>query len=69
MRNDDRTVEKVAARSGISGNRGSARRRAGASGSEASGIAYAAHIGGFFAGLLLVKKFLPAERVTFFKKR
>ena len=38
-------------------------------GSEASGIAYAAHIGGFFAGLLLIKKFLPAERVTFFKRR
>lgn len=38
-------------------------------GSEASGIAYAAHIGGFFAGLLLIKKFLPVERVTFFKRR
>jgi membrane associated rhomboid family serine protease len=28
-------------------------------GSEASGIAYAAHIGGFIAGLFLIKKFLP----------
>lgn len=28
-------------------------------GSEASGIAYAAHIGGFIAGLYLVKKFIP----------
>jgi len=28
-------------------------------GSEASGIAYAAHIGGFIAGLLLIKRFLP----------
>lgn len=28
-------------------------------GSEASGIAYAAHIGGFIAGLLLIKKFHP----------
>jgi membrane associated rhomboid family serine protease len=32
-------------------------------GSEASGIAYAAHIGGFFAGLLLVKRFVPANRL------
>lgn len=31
-------------------------------GSEASGIAYAAHIGGFIAGLLLIKKFHPRER-------
>jgi membrane associated rhomboid family serine protease len=30
-------------------------------GSEASGIAYAAHIGGFIAGLLLIKKFHPKE--------
>jgi len=30
-------------------------------GNEASGIAYAAHIGGFFAGLLLVKRFLTRE--------
>ena len=28
-------------------------------GSEASGIAYAAHIGGFFSGLFLIKKFHP----------
>lgn len=38
-------------------------------GSEASGIAYAAHIGGFVAGLLLVKKFIPAARFTFSKRR
>ena len=38
-------------------------------GSEASGIAYAAHIGGFLAGLLLVKKFLPADRLEFIKRR
>lgn len=31
-------------------------------GSEASGIAYAAHIGGFFAGLLLIGKFAVRER-------
>lgn len=36
-------------------------------GSEASGIAYAAHIGGFVAGLLLVKKF--ANPVQSEKKR
>ena len=30
-------------------------------GSEASGIAYAAHIGGFIAGLYLVKKFMPVQ--------
>jgi membrane associated rhomboid family serine protease len=37
-------------------------------GSEASGIAYAAHIGGFAAGLLLVKKFIKAEKnATFFR--
>ncbi|HYF31021.1 MAG TPA: rhomboid family intramembrane serine protease [Chitinophagaceae bacterium] len=28
-------------------------------GSEAGGVAYAAHIGGFFAGLLLIKFFVP----------
>ena len=28
-------------------------------GSEAGGVAYAAHIGGFFAGLLLIKFFEP----------
>ncbi len=38
-------------------------------GSEASGIAYAAHIGGFFAGLLLIKKFLPADGLAFGKRR
>lgn len=32
-------------------------------GSEATGIAYAAHIGGFFAGLLLVKKFVQQQQV------
>ena len=37
-------------------------------GSEASGIAYAAHIGGFFAGLFLIKKFLPAGRLAFIKR-
>lgn len=31
-------------------------------GTEVSGIAYAAHIGGFFAGMLLVKKFIPERR-------
>jgi membrane associated rhomboid family serine protease len=30
-------------------------------GSEAGGVAYAAHIGGFFAGLLLIKLFAPAQ--------
>ncbi len=35
-------------------------------GSEASGIAYAAHIGGFIAGLLLIKRFIP--RGTNFQK-
>lgn len=30
-------------------------------GSDAGGVAYAAHIGGFFAGLLLIKFFTPAE--------
>ncbi len=37
-------------------------------GSEASGIAYAAHIGGFIAGLFLIRKFLPKERVPVYKK-
>ena len=32
-------------------------------GSEATGIAYAAHIGGFFAGLLLIKKFVQQQQV------
>lgn len=31
-------------------------------GSVASGIAYAAHIGGFFAGLFFTKKFIPEAR-------
>jgi len=38
-------------------------------GSEASGIAYAAHIGGFIAGLFLIKKFHPAENVKFYRRR
>ncbi|MEP6710845.1 MAG: rhomboid family intramembrane serine protease [Ferruginibacter sp.] len=37
-------------------------------GSEASGIAYAAHIGGFIAGLLLIKRFLPADGSAFSKR-
>ena len=37
-------------------------------GSEASGIAYAAHIGGFFAGLFLIRRFLPKERLPVYKK-
>ena len=31
-------------------------------GQETGGVAYAAHIGGFIAGLLLIKKFLPADK-------
>jgi membrane associated rhomboid family serine protease len=38
-------------------------------GSEASGIAYAAHIGGFIAGLLLIKKFHPKENINFYRRR
>ena len=39
-------------------------------GSEASGIAYAAHIGGFIAGLLLIKKFHPKKvDETYLRKR
>ncbi len=38
-------------------------------GSEASGIAYAAHIGGFIAGLLLIKRFHPRDNLTFYKRR
>ncbi|MEO5891956.1 MAG: rhomboid family intramembrane serine protease [Ferruginibacter sp.] len=38
-------------------------------GSEASGIAYAAHIGGFIAGLLLIKKFHPKEEVKIYRRR
>ncbi|MEO6329633.1 MAG: rhomboid family intramembrane serine protease [Ginsengibacter sp.] len=37
-------------------------------GSEASGIAYAAHIGGFIAGLLLIKRFLPKPCSAFIKR-
>ncbi len=37
-------------------------------GSEASGIAYAAHIGGFIAGVLLIKQFLP-KLLTGYTKR
>ncbi len=37
-------------------------------GSEASGIAYAAHIGGFIAGVLLVKKFIRKEKAYVLKK-
>lgn len=41
-------------------------------GSEAGGVAYAAHIGGFFAGLLLIKFFAPAqpaEERTVYRRR
>lgn len=38
-------------------------------GSEASGIAYAAHIGGFFAGFFLIKKFLPAGKLAAIKRK
>lgn len=38
-------------------------------GSEASGIAYAAHIGGFIAGLLLIKRFHPKQEARVYKKR
>ena len=38
-------------------------------GSEASGIAYAAHIGGFIAGLLLIKRFLPKDNRNFYRRR
>ena len=38
-------------------------------GSEASGIAYAAHIGGFIAGLLLIKRFHPKENVKLYRGR
>lgn len=37
-------------------------------GSEASGIAYAAHIGGFIAGLLLIKKFHPKGEVKAYRR-
>lgn len=38
-------------------------------GSEASGIAYAAHIGGFIAGLVLIRKFHPRRDIRLKKKR
>ncbi len=38
-------------------------------GRETSDIAYAAHIGGFFAGLFLIKKLLPARNVALVKRR
>ncbi len=38
-------------------------------GSEASGIAYGAHIGGFIAGLLLVKKFYQPKKEKAYKWR
>lgn len=38
-------------------------------GSEAGGVAYAAHIGGFFAGLLLIKMFAPAEEQVYKRRR
>ncbi len=37
-------------------------------GSEASGIAYAAHIGGFIAGVLLVKTFIRKEKAYITRK-
>ncbi len=38
-------------------------------GSEASGIAYAAHIGGFIAGLVLIKRFLPKLKLRSYNRR
>ena len=38
-------------------------------GSEASGIAYAAHIGGFIAGLILIKRFQPGNAVEMSRRR
>jgi membrane associated rhomboid family serine protease len=38
-------------------------------GSEASGIAYAAHIGGFIAGLFLIRKFQRADHVKSYRRR
>jgi membrane associated rhomboid family serine protease len=38
-------------------------------GSEASGIAYAAHIGGFIAGLFLIRKFHPRQPARSFRGR
>lgn len=38
-------------------------------GSDAGGVAYAAHIGGFFAGLLLIKFFVPAAATIVERRR
>jgi len=38
-------------------------------GSEGSGIAYAAHIGGFIAGLVLVKTLMPKEKLKVYRRR
>ncbi len=38
-------------------------------GSEASGIAYAAHIGGFIAGLFLIKRFHPKPEAKLYRGR
>lgn len=38
-------------------------------GSEASGIAYVAHIGGFIAGLILIKRFQPGNAVEMSRRR
>ena len=37
-------------------------------GNEASGIAYAAHISGFFVGMFLVKKFIPDRKLAAIRK-
>ncbi len=36
-------------------------------GSEASGIAYAAHIGGFIAGFILIKSFQPSQKKKLYR--
>jgi len=33
-------------------------------GSDTGGVAYAAHVGGFLAGLILIKLFMPRTRYT-----
>jgi membrane associated rhomboid family serine protease len=38
-------------------------------GNEASGIAYAAHIGGFIAGLVLIRKFNPRTPARYYRGR
>lgn len=38
-------------------------------GNEASGIAYAAHIGGFIAGLVLIRKFNPRAPARYYRGR